>query len=130
MKRERVGYFAGTDPVVLSSLICDGYDTLPVSNGEDNHGVHVRRIDEHNRVQLLIGYLHKIFAVEDSDTRYQDIFRICSVYEVPLLVMVPGELHDKARQLLADPPEIVQLVDPSNTLAAAREVLREVAKQG
>ena len=55
MTRKRVGYFDGTDSRLLTALVCDGYDTIPVSNGRDNHGHHVLLINDKNRVDLLIG---------------------------------------------------------------------------
>ena len=38
--RKIVGYFEGTDSTLLTALVCDGYDTVPISNGFDNHGMH------------------------------------------------------------------------------------------
>jgi hypothetical protein len=28
--RKTIGYFEGTDPTLLTNLVCAGYDTLPV----------------------------------------------------------------------------------------------------
>ena len=126
MTRKSVGYFEGTDSRLLTSLVCDGYDTLPVSNGFDNHGMHVRLINDQNRFDLLIGYVHKIFAPEGrqpSEPSYQDVFHICRTYSIPLLLEVPTELQAKARALLEDPPGIVRFVDPADMLDAAEEIL-------
>ena len=126
--RKNVGYFEGTDSTLLTHLVCEGYDTLPVSNGFDNHGMHVRLINEENRFDLLIGYVHKIYAPDEltpTQTTYQDIFHICKVYGIPLLLEVPEELQDNARRILDDPPEIVQFVDPANTVKVALEILAD-----
>jgi len=124
--RKSVAYFEGTDSTLLTSLICEGHDTIPVSNGRDSHGPHVRLINDQNRYDLLIGYMHKIFAPEDQhpgDATFQDVFHLCRTYSIPLLVEVPTELHDKAREILQNPPEIVHLVDPSETLSVATRLL-------
>jgi hypothetical protein len=124
--RKSVGYFEGTDSTLLTALVCEGYDTLPVSNGRDNHGTHVRLINDQNRYDLLIAYVHKIFAPEDAlpaDATYQDVFHICHTYSIPLLLEVPGALQDKARALLGDPPDIVKLVDPNDMERVALELL-------
>ena len=124
--RKRVGYFDGTDPDLLTALICDGHDTIPVSNGLDNHGQHVRLINDQNRYSLLIAPLYKIFAPEthDSDTvTYQEVFRLCRTYSIPLLIGVPQEFSQRSRELLGDPPDIVRLVDPSEMLAVATQIL-------
>jgi hypothetical protein len=128
MTRKRVGYFDGTDSTLLTALVCDGYDTIPVSNGRDNHGRHVRLINDKNRVDLLIAYVHKIIAPEgeareESDVVFEDLFRICRILEIPLLLEIPVALQPRAIELLANPPDIVKLVDPADTLTVARRLL-------
>ena len=123
--RKRVGYFAGTDSRLLTYLICHGYDTIPISNGLDNHGRYVRRINENNRFDLLIGYLHKIWGPEDAETQYQDIFHICRAFRMPLLLEVPRELQERARALMEEIPEEVRFIDPSEILEAALAILEE-----
>lgn len=123
MKRARVGYFAGTDSTLLTRLICEGWDTLPISNGFDNHGKHVRLINEDSRIELLIGYLHKVYAPADAETRFQDIFHVCRTYRLPLLLLVPAALHEQARALLGELPRVVHLADPADAADKALELL-------
>lgn len=124
MSRKSIGYFEGTDPSVLSALVCDGHDTIPISNGFDGHGRHVRQINAENRVDLLVGYLHKIFAPVGAETQAQDMFHVCRTYDVPFLVIVPRDHHACARRLVGECPGIVRFVDPSDLLTVARETLR------
>ena len=124
--RKCVGYFEGTDSTLLTALVCEGHDTLPVSNGRDNHGTHVRLINDQNRYDLLIAYVHKIFAPEDAlpaDASYQDVFHICRTYSIPLLIEVPEALQKKARKLLSDPPDVVRFVDPKDMERVAKKIL-------
>jgi len=124
--RKRVGYFSGSNSDVLTALVCGGSDTIPVSNGRDNHGHHVRLINDENRYDLLIAHVHKIFAAEDrqpDEATFQDVFHLCRTYSIPLLITVPESLQDPARQLLSNPPDIVRFVDPSDTLQVARDIL-------
>ena len=126
MNRKNIGYFEGTDSILLTSLVCAGYDTLPISNGYDNHGTHVRLINDENRYDLLIGYVHKIFAPDERSgtaPSYQDIFHLCRVYEIPLLLEVPADLQERADGLLEGRPDIVRFVDPAETLDVALEIL-------
>ena len=128
MTRKSVGYFDGTDSKLLTALVCDGYDTIPVSNGRDNHGRHARLINDKNRVDLLIAYVHKIIAPqeaarEQSDITAEELFRLCRILEIPLLLEVPHELQSRAVELLQQPPDIVRLVDPADTLEVARSLL-------
>ena len=86
--RKDIGYFEGTDSRLLTALVCEGFDTIPVSNGYDNHGRHIQLINQENKPDLLIGYVHKVFAPDNGDpnyTTYQEIFYTCRVFQVPLL---------------------------------------------
>jgi len=124
--RKTIGYFDGTDSKLLTSLVCAGYDTLPVSNGFDNHGRNVRLINDQNRYDLLISYVHKIFAPETrlpNQVSYQDVFHICRTYQIPLILEVGTDLQDKVREMLENPPDIVKFVDPEDTLQVALEIL-------
>ena len=124
--RKRVGYFDGTDSDLLTALICAGVDTIPIANGLDNHGQHARLINDDNRYDLLLTPLYKIYAPEehDADTvTYQDLFRICHTYTIPLLIAVPKKLRPNAENLLGDIPPVVRLVDPADLFPVAAEIL-------
>jgi hypothetical protein len=125
--RKVIGYFEGTDSALLTALVCDEYDTVPISNGFDNHGMHVRIINNENRVDVLIGYVHKIYATHDSVTSggvtYQDIFHVCRAFDIPLLLEVHNGLQEKARNLFTDIPDVVQFLDPDDMLDHIRAIL-------
>lgn len=123
MPRKAVGYFEGTDSRLLSYLVMSGYDTIPVSNGLDNHGNCVGRVTQQNRFDLLVGYLHKITAQPDDDLQCADVFHICKTYSIPLLLEVPEHLQEAARNLLPEAPSMVELLDPAHTLDRALELL-------
>ena len=123
MVRKAVGYFEGTDSRLLTQLIMLGYDTIPVSNGLDNHGKSVARINSEEKYDVLVGYLHKITAQDDDELQSQDIFHICRTYDIPLLLEVPTHLQERARQLLPDAPKIVEFLDPAETLDRALQLL-------
>jgi hypothetical protein len=123
MARKSVGYFEGTDSLLLTSLICAGYDTLPVSNGVDHHGKNVRRINQQEKYDILIGYPHKLYAPVEYDLPYQEVFHICRTYSIPVLLEVPEELKEAAERLMPDRPDVVEFVDPSEILARALELL-------
>jgi hypothetical protein len=123
MARKSVGYFEGTDSLLLTSLICAGYDTLPVSNGVDHHGRNVRRINQQEKYDILIGYPHKLYAPVEYDLPYQEIFHICRTYSIPLLLEVPEQLQEAAARLMPDRPDVVEFLDPSDILDRALDLL-------
>ena len=124
MKHNRVGYFEGTDPSVLTSLVCDGCDTIPISNGIDNHGLYVRLLNEDTKVDVLVGYLHKIQAPVGHETQAEDVFHICQTYQINFLVIVPRVLHECARNRFEQCPDMVQFVDPADVLDNTRAILQ------
>ncbi len=91
--RNNVGYFEGTESALLTDLVCSGYDTVPISNGFDNHGMHVRIINNENHIDVLVGFVHKIYASDDDIqsggvVTYQDVFHVCKMFDIPLLLGV------------------------------------------
>ncbi|MEN8114178.1 MAG: hypothetical protein ABFS21_07300 [Actinomycetota bacterium] len=125
--RKNVGYFEGTSAALLTDLVCEGFDTIPVSNGYDNHGMHVRIINNENKMDLLVGYVHKVFAPDDTlevgGVGHEDVFHVCRTFDVPLLLLVHTDVNEKARALFGEVPENVYFLDPSDALAKARELL-------
>ena len=35
---KNIGYLSGIDPDFLTKMVCMGYETTPLGNGEDQHG--------------------------------------------------------------------------------------------
>jgi hypothetical protein len=88
--------------------------------------MNVRLINGQNRYDLLVGYVHKIFAPdvrESGQLTYQDLFHLCDTYGIPLILEVPTDLQGKASELLGNPSEIVRFVDPKDVVSAAFAVL-------
>jgi hypothetical protein len=123
MNRKVVGYFEGTDPVWLTSLVARGHDTLPVSNGYDGHGKNVRLFSGKDKVHAVIGYLHKVVAPPRWEASTEDILQSCFNYNVPVLLAVPKELHEDAKKLLGTAAKKVKLVDPAKMLDALKKAL-------
>ncbi|MCP3998482.1 MAG: hypothetical protein GY722_25955 [bacterium] len=123
MARKSVGYFEGTDSRLLTALVLSGYDTIPVSNGVDNHGTYVARINHQAKYDILIGYPHKITAQPEEELQAEDLFHICKTYGIPLLLEVPTHLQESLWEVLPDAPEVVEFLDPADTLNRAIELL-------
>ncbi|MDJ0665521.1 MAG: hypothetical protein QNJ75_13295 [Acidimicrobiia bacterium] len=123
MMRKSVGYFEGTDARLLTALVLSGYDTIPVSNGVDHHGMCVGRVNRQTKTDILIGYPHKITARPDDEIQLQDVFHICKTYDIPLLLEVPEHLQERTKDVLGETPRVVELLDPADTLSRALQLL-------
>lgn len=123
----RVGYFEGTDPLLLSRLAAEGIETLPVANSWDGHGKPVSQLSK-GEVNVVIGYLHKVIPTEQARTAMFEVmldnmFAACKAYGIPITLVAPGDLVDKAKKLLGDTVPNVHVVAPEELEAQIRKYL-------
>ena len=123
----RVGYFEGTDPLLLTKLAAEGIETIPVANTWDGHGKFVNHLSK-GEVEVVVGYLHKIIPAESLRTSslqlmLDGMLSACKIHEIPVLLIVPASLHEKAKKLLGDAAADVRLVAPEELEAQIRKHL-------
>ena len=122
----RVGYLEGTDPLLLTKLAVEGIETLPVANTWDGHGKPINHLSE-GEVNVVVGYLHKLIPTEEARTSMfhlmlGNMLAACKAYRIPILLIVPVTLHDKAKKLLGDTSD-VHFVTPDELEAQIRKYL-------
>jgi hypothetical protein len=108
-----IGYLEGTDPELLGKLVLDGHGTLPLGNGWDGHGKYINHLTKDDKVDAVVGYLHKIFPPEGTVEGPRDVLFSCRVHKIPVYLIVPKEKHKAAQTYLKHMAEGVTLVDPS-----------------
>ncbi|MGY5877310.1 MAG: hypothetical protein RTU30_16275 [Candidatus Thorarchaeota archaeon] len=127
-----VGYFDGTDSILLTKLVLKGYGTIPIANDWDGAGKIASHL-EPGDVDLIVGYLHKIVApVRESASgvdKYRglkpyDLLYPAKAYHIPALLIVPAEEHKNAKKILEDAAEFVTLVTPENAEEKILELLK------
>ena len=123
-----VGYMEGTNSEFLTNLIVDGIDTLPLSNGWDNHGKLVAHITRTDNVSVVVGYLHKFFTLSLDPKIVDDIFSSLKAYKVPTVFIVPKERQEKAKQLLKGRRLNYTMSDPADLTKTVKSIL--AAKKG
>jgi hypothetical protein len=112
-----VGYMDGTNSEVLTNLFLEGFETLPLSNGWDNHGKYLAHIMRNDDISLIIGYLHKFIPLM-KQFDLGDMFSSIRVYKIPCVFIVPKKKQPKAikylpkgiKYVFADPSEISEVV--------------------
>jgi len=107
----RVGYFDGTDPLLLAKLAAEGVETLPLSNGFDGHGKYVNHLGK-GEVNVVVGYLHKVLPAGQEHLKPADILFACKNFDIPVVLVVPAALRDKARKILSDAGPNVYVAAP------------------
>ncbi len=119
-----IGYFEGTDPLVLTKLVLRGVETLPLSNGYDNHGKYVMHLTRQDNLAAVVGYLHKVTPAAGHPIGARDFITACRTQGIPLVLIVPRADHENARKLLGAVADWPTLVDPEDVfdqlLALAR----------
>ncbi len=113
-----VGYMEGTNPEILTQLLLEGYETIPLSNGFDNHGKLITNITTQDHISLIVGHLHKFIPVSPTYTM-TDILSSVRLHKIPAVFVVPTSTREKADKMLKDKGVEYTLVEPSqlsNTL--------------
>ncbi|MCD5383342.1 hypothetical protein LR066_01095 [candidate division WOR-3 bacterium] len=119
----KVGYFEGTDPIVLSILAAKGVDTLPLGNGEDGCGKYIGHITKEDNISLIVGYLHKVIPLSEQLSKPSDILYSCIAHNIPVMILVPKEFFDDAKKILGDAAEKVKIIDPKDALDELTKIL-------
>jgi len=110
-----VGYLEGTDGQLLTNLVVEGIDTLPLSNGWDNHGKTLGHITPADNISLIVGYLHKVLSLGMGVTA-KDVLYNCILHKLPIMLMAPKCNWDAARASLGEVADNVILVEPEEAL--------------
>lgn len=121
-----VGYFDGTDSILLTKIAAQGFCTVPLGNGWDGHGK-MATLLEPGEVDLVIAYLHKLLPPKDAEetpvpTPVNLLHRAKS-YNIPIFVIVPKEFHKEAKKRLGEAADYVKLVAPDDLDAEVRKKL-------
>ena len=119
-----VGYLEGTDGQLLTNLVVEGIDTIPVSNGWDNHGKTLGHITPSDNISLIVGYLHKVFS-RGMGVTAKDVLYNCILHKLPIMLIVPKSNWDAARECLGEIADGITLVDPEDVLG---EILKKLGK--
>lgn len=118
-----VGYFEGTDPNVLTRVVLEGYETLPLSNGWDNHGKHLTLLNHSDNVAVVVGSLHKFVRMSDMSI-FNAMVSTVKSYKIPIIFVVPKDMHDKAAKVINDSELKYKFVDPDDL---AKTILADLA---
>ncbi len=133
-----IGYFEGTDPLLLAEFAAKGYCTMPLANEWDGHGKIASHL-EPGDVDLVIAYLHKLlpprqYPKEDKSEVMSidkhrgmkpfDLLYPAKAYNIPVIVVIPKGSEEKAKEILEDAKEFVTLVTPEDIHKKSFEILK------
>lgn len=120
-----VGYLEGTDPLFLSRLVANGFDTMPISNGADNHGKYIRLVTKNDGIGAIVGYFHKVVPPADMDMEPADLLYSTKLHHIPVILVAPKDVHEQAKKKLEKVGEDVILTTPEELWDTTMKILNK-----
>ena len=119
-----VGYMEGTNSELLTNLMLEGYETLPLANGWDNHGKYIAHVNRTDNLNLVVGYLHKFIPVAKEFKIGDEILSSLRAYRIPVVFVVPKAKQAKAKKYLKGKGIKYEFADPGNLTATVISILK------
>jgi hypothetical protein len=118
-----IGYFEGTDPLLLTRALAAGAETLPLGNSVDGHGKYSGHLTRADGVSVIVGYLHKVMPTTGIALTTGDILMPAKVHGIPTLILAPEDQREYAKRLLGNAVGYVTLVDPADAFDELKKYL-------
>ncbi|NIP43607.1 MAG: hypothetical protein GWO41_12425 [candidate division Zixibacteria bacterium] len=118
-----IGYFEGTDPLVLANLSITGHSTMPLGNGFDNYGKYVGHITKDDNISVVVGYFHKVLPTHEMEMTVKDVLWTCIKLKIPILLICGREHYGRAKDLLGELAENIRLTAPDRTEEAIIDMI-------
>jgi hypothetical protein len=122
---KRIGYLEGTDPGFLTKLVCMGHETMPIGNGIDNHGKNIALISSADKVDLIVGYLHKISPLPGVTNSLRMYLTPAIIYNIPMLLLAPKETLGYAKKMLSEvaTSDDIKVIDCKNIMDESMDIM-------
>ncbi|MBD3399563.1 MAG: hypothetical protein GF399_04445 [Candidatus Coatesbacteria bacterium] len=117
-----IGYLQGIDPDLLTRLNLEGLGTLPLGNGWDNHGKYINHLTPKDGVNAVVGHLHKVIPPEVTNQPRLDILFACLAHDIPVYLIVPDGMQDKAREWLGDEEGRINLIEAKEVMTKLKKI--------
>ena len=121
-----VGYLEGTDPEFLTKLVCMGYKTLPIGNEIDNHGKNIAFISIADKVDLIVGYLHKVSPLPTMTKSLKEYLTPGIIHQIPILLLAPKETLPHAKKIVSEATTspYIKVIDYKNLMDESMKILK------
>ena len=121
-----VGYLEGTDPEFLTKLVCMGYKTLPIGNDIDNHGKNIAFISIADKVDLIVGYLHKVSPLPTMTKSLKEFLTPGIIHHIPILLLAPKDTVPLAKKIVSEATAspCIKVIDYKNLMDESMKILK------
>jgi CBS domain-containing protein len=118
-----VGYLSGTDPATLSQLAASGVNTIPFSNGWDNHGKYLGMVTVSDNLGAIVGYFHKLVAPPEAQTPPASFLDRARIHKIPVVVICPANVMARAREVLGEGGTTIHWATPDQVYGKVMELV-------
>lgn len=121
-----VGYLEGTDPEFLTKLVCMGYRTLPIGNDVDNHGKNIAYITIADKVDLIVGYLHKVSPLPSMTKSLKEFLTPGIIHHIPIILLTSEDTIIQAKKIVSEATTspYIKVIDYKNLMTESMKVLK------
>ncbi len=121
-----VGYLEGTDPEFLTKLVCMGYKTLPIGNDIDNHGKNIAFISIADKVDIIVGYLHKVSPLPNMTKSLKEFLTPGIIHYIPVLLLAPKDMLSHAKKIVSEATTspYIKVIDYKNLMDESMKILK------
>ena len=121
-----IGYLEGTDPEFLTTLVCRGYKTLPIGNDTDNHGKNIAFISIADKIDLIVGHLHKVSPIPKMTKPLNEFLTPGIIHHIPILLSVPKEVIPEAKKIVSavTTSPYIKVIDSKNLMNETLKILK------
>jgi len=121
-----IGYLEGTDPEFLTKLVCMGYRTLPIGNDIDNHGKNIAFISIADKVDLIVGYLHKVSPLPTATKSLKEFLTPGIIHHIPILLMAPKDTLADAKRIVSEATTStsIKVIDDKDIMNESMKILK------
>jgi hypothetical protein len=122
-----VGYLSGTDSATLSQLAASGVNTLPFSNGWDNHGKNVSMVAASDNLGAIVGYFHKLACAltqpDSAQSPSSGFLDGARIHGIPVVVVCPANVITLAMEMVGDSGKKLHWVTPDQVYDKVMELV-------
>jgi len=121
-----VAYLEGTDPEFLTKLVCMGYKTLPIGNDTDNHGKNIAFITIADKIDLIVGYLHKVSPLSGMTKSLNDFLTPGILHNIPILLLATKDTLANAKKIVskATNSPYIKVIDYKDLMDESMKILK------
>ena len=104
-----------------------GYKTLPIGNDTDNHGKNIAFITIADKVDLIVGYLHKVSPLPVKTKTLYEFLTPGIIEHIPILLLAPNAVIPEAEKIVSEAIEspYIKVIDPKDLMDEASEILEK-----